>query len=68
MFYLVDLLAHYLVVLRLKQDHDDSGCHLHNEFRGQCKKRLRDNDKNFIADVRRFVQMRTFVRTVFSFE
>ena len=49
--YSIDLLAHYLAVTCLEQEHNDSECDSHDEFCIKYEKRSRDNGKNFIADI-----------------
>ena len=49
--YSVALLAHYLAAICVKQEHNDSECHVQNEFGMKYKKRLMDNGNSFTADI-----------------
>ena len=40
--YSVDLLAHYLTVMCLEQEHNNCECHVQNEFCIKCEKRFYD--------------------------
>ena len=49
--YSVDLIAHYLAAMCLKQEHNDRECRLQSEFCIKYEKRFYYNDNNFIADI-----------------